>query len=232
MALKINNTFRRIIQILGILVLLALIGAIARVLVWEHFYYKDVEGTLRERPTVVGEYDYVGDDIEISDEPIPFDDIESHTNGPNMPRYLYIPSIGVGKTRILIVGTTASNKVDVPRNSNDTAWFNGSALPGTGGTSLIDGHNNIYYGVFKNLYRLNSGDIIIIEMGDGTKYEYAVYENKDMDLNDANKYMSTMLTSPVKGQESLSLITCTGTWNQNQLTREGRIMIRALRVVE
>lgn len=232
MALKINNTFRRIIQGIGILLLVTLVVAVARVLIWEHFYYKNVEGTVRERPVVVGEYSYVGDDFEISDDPIPFDDIESHTNGPTMPRYLYIPSIGVGKTRILVVGTTATNKVDVPRNSNDTAWYNGSAIPGTGGTALIDGHNNITYGVFKDLYRLKPGDIIIVELGDGTKLEYAVYENKDMDLVDANKYMSAMLTSPVKGQESLSLITCTGTWNQNQLTREGRIMVRALRVVE
>lgn len=229
-ALKVNKTRHKIAIIISVILFLILVGSVSRVLIWEHFYYKNQEGQERFKPELVGDMgDYTGDNIEISEDPIPQYEIDNYFVSADMPRYLSIPKIGVEKARVIVVGRTATNKVDVPRNNFDVGWFNETAKPGTGGTSLIDGHNSISIGVFKDLSKLRQGDYIYIEMGSGEILKYRVVENRDMSLQEANDYMTTMLKSPVPGKESISLITCVGNWNQNRNTRDGRTMLRAVR---
>ena len=84
------------------------------------------------------------------------------------------------------------------------------------------------YGVFKNTPSLSEGDIIQIERGDGVIYKYTVVENKTVPLEDANGYMSLAATSPKKGKESVTLITCTGEWSQAQGTYLSRQFTRAV----
>jgi LPXTG-site transpeptidase (sortase) family protein len=228
MSLKVNDTKRKIVITLGIILLLAFIGCILRVIIWEHYYYRDQVGKPRETPTAVN--GITGTPEEIDETPISPDEVRDYVVAADMPRYLSIPEINVEKTRILAVGLTNDNKVGAPKNSNDTAWYNGSSKPGTGGTALIDGHNSLTSGVFKDLAKLKNDSIIYVEMGSGITYKYSIVETNTMSVDEANRYMSVMLTSPVPGKESLSLITCYGEWSQNRLTREGRTMIRAVLV--
>ena len=85
-------------------------------------------------------------------------------------------------------------------------------------------------GVFKNLVLLEKGDHIEIEMGDGTKYTYQVYDNNTYTLKEANQKMHSMQVSPVNGVESISIITCTGEWSNLQRTYLSRQFLRAVRI--
>ena len=95
---------------------------------------------------------------------------------------------------------------------------------------IIDGHNGgpHVHGVFKDLPELSEGDIIVIERGDGLKYSYKVYENKEVLLSDADRYMSTAIKSPIPGKESVTLITCSGEWSQQRGTYLSRQFVRAV----
>jgi len=85
-------------------------------------------------------------------------------------------------------------------------------------------------GVFKNLHLLEKGDLIQIEMGDGTKYQYQVYDNLTVGLDEANQKMRSLQVSPIQGVGSISLITCTGEWSDLQKTYLSRQFLRAIRI--
>jgi LPXTG-site transpeptidase (sortase) family protein len=113
-------------------------------------------------------------------------------------------------------------------------WYDGSAKPGFNGTVLMDGHNGgpSKYGVFKRLPELRAGDIIKVERGDGVVFSYRVVENVTKSLADSDKYMSVALRSPEKGKQSISLISCTGEWSQQQKTYLSRQFTRAVLIEE
>ena len=67
-------------------------------------------------------------------------------------------------------------------------------------------------------------------MGDGKVYTYRVYDNVVVKLEEANKKMSLLQVSPVDGQESISIITCTGEYSLKQKTYLSRQFLRATRV--
>jgi LPXTG-site transpeptidase (sortase) family protein len=228
MSLKVQNTRRIIINTVLIILLLIFSGCVVKVLIWEHNYYATQEGKTRVKPELINAN--AGDEIlEIDDTEPTVDDISSYTVAPDMPRYLSVPQVNIEKTRVRSVGLTKDNKVDVPKNNYDVAWYNKSAKPGTGGTVLIDGHSGAR-GIFNVLDQTNIGDLVYIEMGNGTIYKYKIVEKQDLKLADANNYMGTMLQSPQPGVESLSLITCAGYWSQNMQSYTARTMIRALKV--
>lgn len=227
MSLKVRNVRRIITNTLIILLVLFVGSCIGKVLIWEHNYYSGQEGKIRERPQLIsGNFS----EVEEIDNTEPTEqEVAEYFVAADMPRYFTAPKASVEKSRIRSVGLTAENKIGVPKNNFDVAWYNRSAKPGSGGTVLIDGHSGTY-GVFRNLNKLIRGDRVFVEMGNGTIYEYEVYETKDLPLADANNYMSAMMRSPVEGTESLSLITCSGYWSQNMQSYTKRTMIRALYV--
>jgi LPXTG-site transpeptidase (sortase) family protein len=88
------------------------------------------------------------------------------------------------------------------------------------------------HGVFKNLPDLVAGDIIKIERGDGAIFNYKVVENKTVPLSESDAYMTAAARSPEPGKESVTLITCTGEWSQQQGTYLSRQFTRAILVDE
>ncbi|MBR0480567.1 class F sortase [Candidatus Saccharibacteria bacterium] len=210
----------------SVILVVALIAA--RILIWEHNYYESKEGA--ERATTISS---PTEEEEVDETPISDDQIKEYTVAADRPRYLSIPSIGVVNSRVLPVGLSSSKQLLTPASIYDTGWYTGSGKPGAGGTMLIDGHNGgpTKVGVFKRLPELNKGDIITIERGDGTIFNYQVVENQTLTLAEANQQMNKMLTTPKKGVESLSLITCTGEWSQVQKTYLSRQFLRAILIV-
>jgi hypothetical protein len=67
-------------------------------------------------------------------------------------------------------------------------------------------------------------------MGDGKVYTYRVYDNIEVKLSEANIKMQLLATSPVDGQESISIISCVGEWSLKQKTYLSRQFLRATRV--
>ncbi|MFV0485298.1 MAG: class F sortase [Candidatus Saccharimonadales bacterium] len=230
MSLKINSFVGKIPKILFWLCLAFIVGCLIKVFVWEQIYYGEKEGSLRAiaGPATV---DYE-EETEVEEEEITEAQIREHIVAADEPRYLTIERLGTRNARVLGVGLTSDNKMGVPKSIYDVGWYNKSSKPGSGGTLLMDGHNGgpTQAGVFKKLDKLNNGDKIIIERGDGTKFTYEVVENKTMSVEEANTYMGMMQKSPVAGKESISLITCTGEWTTERRTYLSRAMVRAVLV--
>ena len=158
--------------------------------------------------------------------------INSYTVPAAHPRYISIPSLDVGKSRIYPVGVNAYNLLETPRNIHDVAWYKKSMTPGSGyGAVLMNAHNggNTKDGVFAKLDTLKPGDEIIVERGDGKKFTYSVVENQIMSLEEATKRgMQLMTQSATAGKEGLNLITCAGKWIPKMQQFDQRVMLRAV----
>lgn len=208
------------------IVLLILTGIVLRLAIWEHNYYTGLEGT--ERAVAVSNVA----EPEVDETEVTAEDKAEYIVAADMPRYLTIEKLGINNARVLQVGVSANGQMLTPNNIFDVGWYNGSAKPGTGGTAIIDGHNggpNVY-GVFKRTPELIAGDLIKIEMGDGTIYTYQVVDNIAVSLNNADEQMLYAATSPESGRESITLITCTGEWSQIQQTYLSRQFTRAVKI--
>ena len=227
MSLKIKG-WRKITKwaIWSVLVALFLVFFV-RVATFEANYYAEKEGS----EGAVVEIVYSEELIEV--EPTE-DEIREYTVAPDRPRYLTIEKIGVRKARVLPMGVNAKDELATPNNIFDVGWYEASGKPGQGGTMIIDGHNGGPHvlGVFKNLPNLVEGDIITVERGDGKIFKYKVVENKTIPLSESDAYMATAARSPERGKESVTLISCTGEWSQQQNTYLSRQFARAVLVEE
>lgn len=209
-------------------VILIFAGCLLRVAIWEYFYYRDMEGTERAVATT----GIVSQPLEVDETEPTETEVAEYIVAADKPRYLTIPKLGITNARILEVGLSANGQMLTPYNIFDVGWYNGSAKPGTRGTAIIDGHNggpNVQ-GVFKNLPSLGIGDLITVEMGDGTKYNYRVNDNTTVALAEADAKMLYAAQSPIPGKESITLITCTGEWSQVKQTYLSRQFVRAVRL--
>ncbi|RYC75209.1 class F sortase [Candidatus Nanosyncoccus alces] len=201
-----------------------LLGFFIRVATFEANYYGEKEGSERAVAERVNEE---GELIEV--EPTE-DEARQYTVAPDRPRYLTIEKLGINKARILPMGVNDKGELDTPNNIFDVGWYEASGKPGLGGTMIIDGHNGGPHvlGVFKSLPSLAEGDIITVERGDGVIYNYKVVESTTVALSESDEYMATAARSPERGKESVTLISCTGEWSQQQGTYLSRQFVRAV----
>lgn len=150
------------------------------------------------------------------------------------PRFISIPAAGLSRIPVTEIGTTMlSNggaQLDSPASPRVVGWYYISSLPGQAGTALMNAHGgDLGIGIFKTLPRVNNGDKITIEMGDGRTFTYRIVEKTYKYLGaESDAYMGTVLDSPVPGTPSLTLITCTGTWLPAQQTYDQRLFVKAL----
>ncbi|MCL1839495.1 class F sortase [Candidatus Saccharibacteria bacterium] len=231
MSLRINTVVRKIPQIILIILALFLLGCLIKVALWEHFYYQDKEGSIRDQAIEIGVS--VPEPSAVDETPVTDADKAAHIVSPDKPRYLMGAFMGQHtKARVREVGLTSSGAMDTLSGIFDVAWYRNSSKPGQGGTILMNGHKGgpTRIGIFDNLDQVRKGDILTIERGDGAIFKYEVYESQSMPIAQANAYMSTMLKSPVPGKESLSLISCAGDWSQQKRTYNARAMVRAVLV--
>ncbi|MDO4967671.1 MAG: class F sortase [Candidatus Saccharibacteria bacterium] len=229
MSLEVKKSHKKYIPyiIWGVVILIAGV-LIARVAIWEKNYYEEKEGSERATAGIVGDVETT----EVSDEVVTEEQQKEYTVAANKPRYLTIEKLGIKNARIFEVGVNSKGQMETPNTNYDAGWYNGSSLPGTGGTAILDGHNGgpSSYGIFKKLNTLVSGDIIKIEMGDGRIFEYRVYDNFEVKLSEADKKMSLLTVSPVAKTESISIISCIGEYSLKQKTYLSRQFLRATRV--
>ena len=228
MSLKVKKSIKQYIPkvIFAIIMIIAAIFVI-RVAFWEKQYYAEKEGSERAI-AVVGDLDTTET---VSEEEVTEQQRNEYIVAADKPRYMYIDKLGIAKARILEVGVNTKGQMQTPNSIYDAGWYTGSKLPGDGGTAVFNGHNGAgAKGIFKNLSTLTSGDLIRIEMGNGVVYTYRVYENVEIKLSEADKKMSSMMTSPVDGEESITIISCSGEYSFKQKTYLSRQFVRATRV--
>ena len=227
MSLKLQFSWKKFIKwsIWAVLVVLVSIFFI-RVVTWEDAYYREKEGSKRSITE-----DSVEEEELIEVKPTE-EEVYEYTVAPDRPRYLTVNKLGINNARILAMGINSNGELATPNNIFDVGWYESSGKPGEGKTILIDGHNGgpHVHGVFKDLPSLSNGDIIEVERGDGVKYQYSVVENITVPLDESDMYMAKAMQSPESGRESVTLISCTGEWSQQQRTYLSRQFVRAVLV--
>lgn len=229
MSLEVKKSVTKIIPKIILIIVAILLGCFfLKVKIWEDKYYAEKEGSERATSPIMGDIDVT----EVSEEEVTPEQRNEYTVAPEKPRYLYIDKLGISKARIMEVGINKKGQMQVPYSIFDAGWYTGSSLPGQGGTTILDGHNGGpgVNGIFKKLNTLAAGDEIRIEMGDGKIYTYRVYDNFEVKLSEADKKMPLLATSPVDGEESISIISCIGEWSLKQKTYLSRQFLRATRV--
>jgi LPXTG-site transpeptidase (sortase) family protein len=144
-----------------------------------------------------------------------------------------IPSIGVDApvtTRVIgldgVMGT--------PNGRFDAVWYDFANFPGMGGypggggnavfSGHVDYHPN-FEAVFWDLHLLGPGDIVEVDLPDGTAIAYSVQWSRQIGPEDD---FSTYATKT--GQETITIITCQGTFNSTTHQYDHRLVVRGVRV--
>jgi hypothetical protein len=143
--------------------------------------------------------------------------IGSAPRGPwlrrSAPESLAIPSIGV-QANLLHLGMTTDGLIQVPSlytQSEEAAWYKYSVTPGQIGASVIEGHVDTYQGpaVFFRLGALRPGDLVDVNLADGTTAEFRV--------TGVREYLKTRFPARAifgaTDYAALRLITCGGTFD-------------------
>lgn len=228
MSLEVKKPIKYYLSKIIFAIVLIIIAAFCiRVKTWEDQYYKEKEGSERAAPEIIG--DIEATEVEVSEVEVTEQERVEYVVAPDKPRYLYVDKLGISQARILEIGVNPNGQMQTPYSIFDAGWYNGSSKPGMGGTAVFDGHNggpNVQ-GIFKKLNTLEPGDEIRIEMGSGIVYTYRVYDNVEVKLSEADKKMASLMTTPVPGQESISIISCIGEWSSKQKTYLSRQFLRA-----
>lgn len=142
---------------------------------------------------------------------------------------LLIPKINVDANFVTLGIIASTNTMDSPKTKDDVAYYDFTPRSGYGGNTVLSGHVDWYTGqtgVFWDLKKLALGDEIDVVLQDGKKYRYKVteanlYNNEDAPIDDI------IGDTPV---ESVTLITCEGTFDKSAAEYNKRRVIRAERI--
>lgn len=128
-------------------------------------------------------------------------------------------------------GVNEQGVMQAPDNATDVAWYDFSGHPGFGSNVVFAAHvDYIHVGpaVFWNLKDLEPGDVIRIQLADGTEYAYSVDFKQQFDA-------ATAPVNDIVGptpKEMVTLITCGGVFNSATHQYDKRLVVRAGRVVD
>jgi LPXTG-site transpeptidase (sortase) family protein len=142
------------------------------------------------------------------------------------PTRLLIPRIGVNAT-IEARGLDPNRNMSTASDFHDVAWYDLGPKPGEPGNALINGHVNWWTGtaVFTRLSELRAGDRVTVVRKDGTQVTFKVTARRVVAAN--ARIASLFASSRVA---TLTLITCTGTWDPRTFSDTNRLLVSAVRV--
>jgi len=141
---------------------------------------------------------------------------------------LLIPSINVDAP-VSAKGVDGEGVMEAPNGPWDVVWYNFSARPGFGGNAVFSGHvdyRNVGPAVFYNIKDLNPGDLVEVRLADGTVYQYRVTAKWQFPADNAPV---EQIVGPTP-KESVTLITCIGTFSRATGQYDQRLVVRAERV--
>lgn len=143
---------------------------------------------------------------------------------------LVIPAADIDAP-VVVKGVDEARVMQSPDNAYDTAWYDFSAKPGWGGNAVFAGHVDyirVGKAVFWNIKDLKQGDVIEVRLNDGTTYKYAVTYREFFDAATA-PVDQIVGPTPV---ETVTLITCSGTFNTTTHQYDKRLVVQAERIIE
>jgi LPXTG-site transpeptidase (sortase) family protein len=129
-----------------------------------------------------------------------------------IPLRLVVDSIGVDAP-VIKMGLDEDGIPHVPLNGQDVAWYDFSSKPGGGSNAVLAAHINWERaaGAFAHLDDAKPGDAIRLISEDGREYTYEVTATFYVDPEDPDS-LEVMAPTPT---ETVTLITCGGTWLPN-----------------
>jgi sortase (surface protein transpeptidase) len=139
------------------------------------------------------------------------------------PDRLLIPAIGVN-AGVESVGLDAQARIGSPSVPANVGWYRAGVAPGDAGDALFDGHLDWTNGpaVFWELGRLRIGDPVTVIRADGSRVHFVVDSTSVVPYNASEDALFT-----ATGPPSMSLITCTGLWDQQRGTYLQRLLVHA-----
>ncbi len=140
------------------------------------------------------------------------------------PRRLRIPVLGINAA-VEQVGLDNKNRMDVPRNIWNVAWYKLGPQPGQRGNAVIDGHLDGPYSaaVFWNLSKLVPGNKIYVQDDKGQEKVFEVF---DIATYAFDKAPLDRIFGP-SNDAQLNLITCNGTFDQGTANYDKRFVAYA-----
>jgi hypothetical protein len=139
------------------------------------------------------------------------------------PTKLVIPALGVA-AEVEAVGVAADGTMAVPSQADHVAWYQPGVTPGDAGDALIDGHLDWWTGpaVFWHLANLRTGDQVDVVHADGSQLVFTVDSTSTYPWNSRPDSLFT-----TTGPPSISLVTCSGSWDRQRQTYLSRLVVHA-----
>ena len=137
-----------------------------------------------------------------------------------------IPTIGV-RAVVETRGLDANLVMQEPQDPFQVAWYDFTARPGTPGNTVFAGHvDHIRVGraVFWNLRNVKAGDVLEYHSIDGQIYRYRVTRITTQPASaPANDFVAPTAV------ETMTVITCTGSFDRSSRSYSQRLIIQATR---
>ena len=141
---------------------------------------------------------------------------------------LVIPKIGVDAP-VVTLGVDDHGVMQSPSGPFEVGWYDFSARPGTGSNAVFSGHvdyASVGEAVFWDLRKLGPGDLIEVRLADGTVYQYLVVSSVAYPSDEAP---IAEIVGPT-GKDTVTIITCTGTFHRDVHQYDHRLVVRAERL--
>jgi len=142
-----------------------------------------------------------------------------------LPTRLIIPRIELDTTFVPPLGLNEDQTVSVPDSYEEVGWYVHGASPGEIGPSVILGHVDSYEGpaIFFELGKLQVGDEVFVERGDGTTATFVVTGSERVSQNN---FPTLKVYGPIN-HAGLRLVTCTGIYNHGSLRYSHNLIVYA-----
>jgi hypothetical protein len=153
--------------------------------------------------------------------PNPMPDAPPAVSAP--PIQLFISSLNLHPL-VESVSVDRSGAMSAPRNYFDVAWYNLGPVPGDPGDAVIDGHAGYPDQplVFAKLDQLRAGDRIVVVLADFSRRVFTVRSVKSWPW-----FAHPTGLFQGDGPARLTLITCSGTFNDQTHSYHDRLVVEA-----
>jgi LPXTG-site transpeptidase (sortase) family protein len=141
---------------------------------------------------------------------------------------LQVPSIRIDAP-VETLGVNERGEMENPDGKDAVAWYDFTEFPGYGGNAVFSGHVDWFtgeLGVFGRVKELKDGDEILIKLSDGMEIKYKVVSSTLYKSSDAPVEEIVGRTDT----DSLTFITCEGTFDRDAQDYSHRRVVRAERV--
>ena len=141
----------------------------------------------------------------------------------SIPLMILIPSINIHRP-VEPVGVGRSGTMDTPQNLWNAGWYTGGPVPGAPGDAVIEGHAGYPNAplLFGRLHQLHAGDQIVVVLADGSRQLFVVESLAIWPAGTSPPGMGEPY-----GASRLTLITCTGSFDDHYKTYADRLAVEA-----